>query len=117
MYLFETFERYGVELAFEKLGVEGVHVGFEARYVDLSAVLSLNFVPEIGSTGPRNEGWTEDLQFIRSEEPAFRYVVPNLAASYAVDVLLCLRASVRVRSRRKGVSVQLLVNDPTQFGA
>ena len=126
MYLFETFERYGVELALEKLGVEGVHVGFEARYVDLSAVLSLHFVPEmkersgtqpISFTGARNEGWTEDPQFFRSEEPAFKYVVPNLAASYAVDVLLRLWASVRVRSRRKRVGVPLLANDPTRFGA
>lgn len=46
VYFLETFERHGIELAFEKLGVEGVHVGLEARYIHLSTVLSLHFVPE-----------------------------------------------------------------------
>lgn len=47
VYLLKAVERYGVELPFEKLGVEAIHVGFEARYVHFSAILSLHFVPEM----------------------------------------------------------------------
>ena len=47
MYLFEAVERYGVQLAFEELGMEGVHVSFETGDIDLSTVLCLHFVPEM----------------------------------------------------------------------
>jgi len=99
VYLLEAFKRHGVELAFEKLGVEGVHVSFEARNVHLSTFLGLHFI-----------------QFFRVEESAFECMVPDLAAFYTIDVLLRLRASIRVRSRWKGVDIALLTNDPTRFG-
>ena len=47
MYLLEAFETHGVELAFQKLGVEGVHVSFEARNIYLPTLLGLHFVPEV----------------------------------------------------------------------
>ena len=45
MYLFETFEGNGVQLAPQELGVKGIDMGFEARHVYLSTVLGLHFVP------------------------------------------------------------------------
>ena len=58
----------------------------------------------------------EDVQFFGGEESAFEYMVPDFAASYAVNVLLRLRASVGVRSRRKGVCLTLVADDPTGLG-
>jgi hypothetical protein len=43
-------------------------------------------------------------------------VVPDLAAFYTVNVLLRLRASVRIRSRRKGVDAPFLTDDSTGLG-
>jgi len=123
--LLEAFEGHGVQLAFQELGVESVHVGFEARYVYLSTVLSLHFVAGMNGgseTQPISWGGSvtkrtrEDLQFFRGEESPFEHVVPDLAAFYAVNVLLRLRANVGVRSRRKEVDVPLLADDPTGPG-
>ena len=44
VYLLQAFKGHGVHLAFQELGVERVYMGFEARYIYLSAVLSLHFV-------------------------------------------------------------------------
>jgi hypothetical protein len=44
VYLLEAFKGHGVQLALQQLGVEGVYVGFQTRYVYLSTVLSLHFV-------------------------------------------------------------------------
>ena len=79
-----------------------IDVCFEARHVYLSTVSSLHFVSGMKH---RTECAGGGLQFFRTEESPFEDVLPDLAASYVIDVLLCLRASVRVRSRHEGVSM------------
>ena len=56
MYLLEAFKRHGVHLSFQKLSVESVYMGFEARYVYLSTVLSLHFV-----TGMKHRSETQPI--------------------------------------------------------
>ena len=127
VYLLQAFKGHGVHLAFQELGVERVYMGFEARYIYLSAVLSLHFVsvmksrsepqpisPTITRGGGKRRG---GLQFLRSKESPFEHVVPDLAAFHAVDVLLRLRASVGVGCRRKEVDGPLLPDDPAGLGA
>ena len=106
MYLLEAFERDRVHLALQQLSVEGVYMGFEARYVYLSTVLSLHFVPRmksrsethpISSTVTKCGGEGGSLQFLGGEESPLEHVVPDLAAFHAVNVLLRLWASVGVR--------------------
>jgi len=76
--------------------VKSIDVGFKARHVYLSTVLGLHFV-----------------QLFWGEESTFENVVPDLATFYTVDILLRLRASVRIGSRRKGVGAPPLADDPT----
>ena len=43
----KTLKGHRVQLAFEKLGVQGVHVGFKTGNVHLSTFLGLHFVPGV----------------------------------------------------------------------
>ena len=102
--------------------MESVYVGFEARDVYLSTVLSLHFVA--GMKGRSEISWTvtkcgegEGLQFLGGEESPFEHVVPDLAAFHTVNVLLRLRASVGVRCGRQEVYIPLLADDSARFGA
>jgi len=125
VYLLEAFKRHGVHLALQKLSVESVYVGFEARYVYLSTVLSLHFVPGMKhrpETHPIRLTVTkcaeeQSLQFLGGEDSPFEHVVPDLAAFHSVNVLLRLWASVGIRRGRQQVDTPLLPDNPTGFGA
>ena len=125
MYLLESFKRHGVHLSLEKLCVKSVYVGLETRNVYLSTVLSLHFVSGMkhrSETHPIRLTVTkcadeQSLQFLGGEESPFEHVVPDLAAFHTVNVLLRLRASVRVRCGGEQVDIPLLADDPTGFGA
>jgi len=59
----------------------------------------------------------QSLQFLGGEKSPLEHVVPDLAAFHTVNVLLRLRASVRIGCGRQQVDAPLLANDPTGFGA